>query len=345
MASETPEILPPAPPRPFLGLRPVVAGTACCAISALGYAVTHICMKRVNALGVDSMWAVTNKELVTVVVLGPWLLWQLVRGRRIAISRRAVLVLAIVGLGVQMVGNLGLQWAFGVVGLAVAIPAMFAAMLAASGLLGSVLLHEPVSLRSVASIGLLLLALVLLGMATQEAAPAPETPVATLTQSPAAADPGAFWFLLGLAACCVAGTIYAVLTITIRTAMTANTSMSAVVIITTLMGVITLGPLSFYRLGSEQLLAVSGEQAAWMLLAGTLNLISFLAITKGLHLTTVLHVNVLNASQVGIAAVAGLWFFGEPLTVWLALGVMLTIVGIVAFERPAESDRHADQHA
>jgi len=335
----------PAASHTFLGLRPVVAGTACCAVSALGYTGAHICMKRINELGVDSMWAVANKEFVTVAVVGPWLLCQVLRGQRIVITRRAIIALAAVGLAVQMAANLGLQWAFGVVGLAVAIPAMFAAMLTGSGLLGRLALGEGVPKRSITAIGLLIVALVLLGLATHAAARAPETSADAPIEAPIIPEAEPFWFFVGLAACCMAGTIFALLTITIRTAVTANTSMAAVVLITTAMGVVSLGPLSLLRLGPEKLLATSGEQAVWMLAAGLLNLIAFLAITKGLHLTTVLHANVLNASQVAMAALAGLLFFDEPLTVWLVLGVSLTIVGIVTFERPEQSDQHADQHA
>jgi len=139
--------------------------------------------------------------------------------------------------------------------------------------------------------------------------------------------------------------IYAVLTITIRHNVTAATPMAVVVFITTLMGVITLGPLSLWRLGAERLLDTSPQEAAWMLAAGTLNLIAFLAITKGLQLTTVVHANVLNASQVAMAAFAGLLFFDEPFTLWLALGVGLTIVGVAAIDRPEETDQYADLHA
>jgi len=48
---------------------------------------------------------------------------------------------------------------------------------------------------------------------------------------------------------------------------------------------------------------------------------------------------------VAMAALAGLWFFNEPLTVWLGLGVLLTIIGVAAIDRPEETDQYADLHA
>ena len=92
----------PAPPadKRLLGLSPVVAGTACCVISALGYTAANICMRKLTVLEVEvnEMWAVFNKELVTVVVVGPWLLARAIRHRGAWPSARALGALAAVGL-------------------------------------------------------------------------------------------------------------------------------------------------------------------------------------------------------------------------------------------------------
>lgn len=317
-----------------LGLSPVVAGTACCVVSALGYASAQICLRHLSKLDADPMWVICNKELVTVVVIGPWLLCRAARGLPVLPPGRLLVLLILVGLAVQMGANLGVQWALGVVGLAVSIPLMFGVMLAASALLGLVFLGERVSRRSVLAIGLLLAALVLLGVATY----------ATHNSDPQDSCPvGPLWLALGIAAPCVAGAIYAVLTITIRHSVTSAVPVSTIVFITTVMGVLSLGPLSVNRLGPEQLLATPPQQIGWMLAAGTLNLIAFLAITKGLQLTTVVHANVLNASQVAMAAVAGTLIFAEPWTVWMLAGVGLTILGVVLIDRPDHADRDADQ--
>ena len=317
-----------------LGLSPVVAGTACCVVSALGYASAQICLRHLSKLDADPMWVICNKELVTVVVIGPWLLCRAARGLPVLPPGRLLVLLILVGLAVQMGANLGVQWALGVVGLAVSIPLMFGVMLAASALLGLVFLGERVSRRSVLAIGLLLAALVLLGVATY----------ATHRSDAADSRPvGPLLLALGIGAPCLAGAIYAVLTITIRHSVTSAVPVSTIVFITTVMGVLSLGPLSVNRLGVQQLLATPRQHIAWMLAAGTLNLIAFLAISKGLQLTTVVHANVLNASQVAMAAVAGTLIFAEPWTVWMLAGVGLTILGVVLIDRPDHADRDADQ--
>ena len=56
-----------------------------------------------------------------------------------------------------------LQWALGIVGLAISIPAIFGAMITGGAVLGHFWLGERVSRRSMAAIGLLLASLVLLG--------------------------------------------------------------------------------------------------------------------------------------------------------------------------------------
>ncbi len=66
-----------------------------------------------------------------------------------------------------------------------------------------------------------------------------------------------------------------------------------------------------------------------MLGAGLCNTLAFLSLTKSLQLTSVVYVNALNATQATLAAVAGVLIFGEALSPWLAVGVGLTIAGLL----------------
>ena len=75
-----------------------------------------------------------------------------------------------------------------------------------------------------------------------------------------------------------------------------------------------------------------------MLAGGVCNLIAFFALVRGLQLTTVLHVNMINAGQVATAAVAGMLFFDERFNYWLVAGVCLMIVGILAFGSPVDQE-------
>ena len=305
-------------------------GTACCVVSALCYTAANICLRKLAALGADEMWVTCIKEVVTVSVIGPWLLIQTLRRRPVLPPPRVVLALALTGLAVQLAGNLSVQWAFGVVGLAITMSAIFGVMLCTSAAFGHVFLGERVGGHSMAAIALLVPSVVLLelgaGTADHSIAAAPNAGLSPV------------WVLLGVAAASLAGIMFATLSTVIRSTASARVPITTIVFIITGMGVLSLGSLSVWRQGTETLLGTDPEQLGWMLAAGAFNLVAFLAITKGLQLTTLVHANVLNASQVAMGAVAGVLIFQESLNSWLVCGICLTIVGVLLIgRRPDES--------
>ena len=303
-------------------------GVACCVVSALGYALGNICMRQLTTLDCDPMWAVFNRELVTAAAVAPWLVYGAARGRPTLPGGKTLWRLVVIGLLIEVVGNVGLQWALGVVGLAVTIPVVYGVMVAAGALLGYLILGERVSLRSTAAIALLLTALVLLAVGAEAGG---RSIASTETVSP-----GPLMLALGVLAGAAAGGSFATLSITIRHTVTRATRPTAVAFLIPLMGVVSLGPLCLWRLGFEPLWNTSWQAAALMGAAGVFNLIAFLGLVNGLQWITVVHANTLSASQVAIAAVAGVLIFHEPPNPWLVLGVCLTIVGILGFDRPAE---------
>ena len=315
--------------------RPALTGAACCLVSALAYTAANICLRQLSRLGSDPVWTVCNKELVTVLIVGPWLLWQAARGRPALPRGSTLLRLIAVGLLIQLVGNLSTQWALGVVGLAVTIPAIFGVMITSSAVLGWVLLGERVSLRSMAALALLVASLVLLGVGAEAAG-------RSAAQTEVASDP--LLVALAVGAACLAGAVYSLLSVVIRHAVTQTTLPSAIALLITLMGVVSLGPLSLARLGLQQMLATPAEQGALMAAAGIFNLMGFFALIHGLQRITIVHANVLNASQVALAAVAGVLIFREPPNPWLLLGVSLTAFGILWIDRPAGGEQPVDQH-
>ncbi len=302
-------------------------GTACCVLSALGYTAANACMRELAAQGADQMWAVCVKEAVTVAVVGPWVLWRSARRPLSRQAKRWIGLLALTGLCTQLGGNLPVQWAYGVVGMAVTIPTIFAVMLTASAGLGWLLLGERVPRRTCGAIGLLVAAIALLSLGAAAAG----------GDGPNSPEP---WRMaLGVGAACLAGALFAFLTIAIRTSVSRILPVTTVVVVITGMGVLTLGPMSLGRLGPQQLLATPGPQWALMLAAGTFNLLAFLAITKGLEYTTAVHANVLNAGQVAMGALLGVMVFGESWNSCVVVGVGLTVVGLVLVTQP----RHDEQ--
>ena len=259
------------------------------------------------------MLVVGVKELVTVVVVGPYLLSRAVRGEKILPPWRTLLILMAAALAVQLGGNLPVQWALGVVGLAITMPAIFGTMLTAAAVFSFVFLGERVPRRSIVAIALLIGSVALLNMGADAAFRALSRPLV----------------LLGVGAGCSAGVMFAALSTTIRFTATARVPISTIVFVTTLMGVLSLGSLSIWRLGPGGLIDTRPDQWTWMLAAGACNLVAFLAVTKGLQLTTVVHVNVLNASQVAMGAIAGITLFSESWNPWLLAGVLLTIIGVI----------------
>ncbi len=286
-------------------------------------------MRQLADMHCDTFWAVFNRELVTTVVVGAWLLWQAVRGRRCLPAGRQLGLLLLVGLLIQVAGNVCFQWSLGVVGLAVTIPAIFGAMITSGAVIGRFWLGEPVSGRSITAIAMLLGSLALLGVSAGTAG-------RSIAQAEAV-TPNPPVMILAVAAAVLAGSVYALLSAVIRHSVTRNTTPAAAAFLVTLMGVVSLGPICVYRLGIPALLETPVDQFALMIAAGVFNLVAFLALIHGLQRTTVVHASAVNASQVAMAALAGVLLFAEPPTVWLLLGVCLTIFGIVWIDRPAEA--------
>jgi drug/metabolite transporter (DMT)-like permease len=81
------------------------------------------------------------------------------------------------------------------------------------------------------------------------------------------------------------------------------------------------------------MLATTPRDLWLMLAAGVCNTVAFVALTKSLQLTSVVYVNALNATQATLAAVAGVVIFHEALSPWLALGVGLTIAGLLVLAK------------
>ena len=294
----------------------------------LGYSTANACMRQLSEMHSVSTWAVCNKELVTVVAVGPWLLWQAWRRKSGFPTGRPLAILIAVGLGTELIGNIGVQWGYEVVGLAVMVPAYTGFLLTTTTILGGVLLGERVSVRNLAAVGLLILAVTMLGIAAAQAAPV------TTVHLPA--SPAKIAAAIVVAA--ATGIVFSLLGIAIRHCVTGTTSYSAVVVIITATGVLTLGPLSLVQAGAAKLMATPWQQYALMLAAGVCNLIAFFALVRALHLTTVLHVNMVTAGQVAAAAIIGVLFFREACSGWLLLGVGLMIAGILAFGSPADQE-------
>ena len=308
---------------PF-GVNPAAFGICCCVFSAVSYTAVNICL-RFMSTQCDKTWVIFVKELVTVVVVGPWFLGQLCRGRKVFHDWRLPLALSVMGLLTQWAGNLPCLWALSIVGLSVTVPIAMGVNLATSAMLGRFLLRERITAMSVFAIVLMCVSVLLLSLGAQSVN---ESIIASGNATPT------YILVLAVAGAVMAGTVYALLAVTIRRTVTGSTPPYVVVFWITAMGAVTLGPWSLFQNGFAMVAAIPIRDHMVMILIGILNLIGFFAITKGLELTTVAHANVLSASQVAMGVLAGMLFFAEPAGSWLLVGVSLAIAAIIMI-RPA----------
>jgi drug/metabolite transporter (DMT)-like permease len=344
-------------------------GVFFCLLAAIFYTGSNVSLRYLAGAQVSPVAVIFVKELVAVLALGPVLIYQFLVGRKVFVSLRVVVVLVLIGLAVQLLANLGQQWALGIIGLAVTSPAIFAAMLGSSALLGFVLLGERVSWQGLLAVLLVILAIVSLSHSvhgTKKVAGSSESPfhsekapheAATsssktsgslpqeqhaaggLLQSPLRSHPPGIT-LLAIAVCCGAGVIYSLLGIAIRWARLQGATVESTVFLITLMGVVGLGPLLVAQVPWEATALDNPHMLFWMVLSGIGNLLGFAAITKGYQMTRVLYANMSNATQVAFGAVAGVVLFGEVINVWLLLGVTLTLAGVLLMGYTAARENH-----
>lgn len=305
-------------------LRPTTIGTLCCIVAALGYGAVNVCL-RLLTVRCDRSLILLSRETLAAVCMGAWFLYWVRRGEFSPPRWRPVAGLVVVGVLTQLAASLPLLWAMAVVGLAVSITLSLGTSLITSAVLGRLVLGERVSGQSLSAISLLIAAVVFLTFGAERAA-----------MVPALDDgDGPLVIVLAVAASCGAGIVYGLLNVAVRRSVTGGMAGGFVAMVIPIVGVACLAPVSFWRLGVAGILATPPEDALVLLAAGLLNVVAWFAIVRGLQTTSVLHANVLTASQVALAALAGVFLFGEPVTMSLVLGIVITIAGMVTIDRPA----------
>lgn len=304
---------------------PVAAGTYCGIFSAVAYTGANVCLRAVTHC--DPVWVSCLKALPTVILIGPFLLVRMLRSQALVPSLRLLMVVVGAGLFAQLFGNVVFQWALGVVGIALTVPLTLGTMIASSALLGRAWLGEEVTLRTALALLVLVAAICVLSFG------APEANRAIAATSAATASGGTLLLVLGVFAGCFAGFSYCLLGVAIRYTSARGLPLSTILVSTTLTGFLVLGALSIARLGLPALRSTAMPDLAVMLAAGVFNAVAYLALAKALHLTGVVFVNALNASQTAMAALVGIAFFHEPATVPLLAGIGLTSWGLLMMRR------------
>jgi drug/metabolite transporter (DMT)-like permease len=137
------------------------------------------------------------------------------------------------------------------------------------------------------------------------------------------------WIMaVGVCTTLIAGFAFGTLAVVIRYGVSGRSPVSTTMVVIGAVGVVGLGSLSYLRLGWDTLAATAAEDLSVMLAAGVCNALAFLCLTKALQLVSVVHVNTLGSSQSAMAAIAGVWLFGEHVSLAMLAGVLLTICGL-----------------
>jgi drug/metabolite transporter, DME family len=323
-------------------------------LSALAYTLTNVLLRHLAAEN-DACWISCLKAAPTVVIAAMLIAPMMARGRQIWPTPRMLLLLIGTGLVVQIGGNLAFQFALSTIGLALTVPLCFATLIFSGAIMGRAWLGEALSMRAVTAMSLFVAAIGLLAWHAEHArralelsehqrrdnAPLGEALTHAQNDSNHHVSPSALTeaisareISLGLIAAAVSGVAYALSAVVIRSA--ARTESIAVTLGTiSLTGVVSLGMLSVWRNGLPALLATEPTALALMISAGVLNAAAFFALGKSLKLTTVAHANMLNASQVALAAIAGVLVFDEPADAALGVGIALMLVGLLMYRTDA----------
>jgi drug/metabolite transporter (DMT)-like permease len=301
--------------------------------SAIGYTLANICLRALSDL--DPVWVSQLKAFPTIVGVMPFVLLRMSQAQAILPSFRVIGIIvagAIVG---QLLGNVAFQWSLGVVGIALSVPLTLGAMIVSGALLGRVLLGDRVSPSVATASIVLMLAIVILSLGAPQAN-------ASIERATIGVRGLERWHvLLGVIAACTSGCAYSALGVALRLATHRGTPICTLLLIVGATGFALLGAIVQWRLGRFPWETLEGPNLYYMLAAGTFNLLAFAALTKALHLSSVLFVNVLNASQTAMAAVIGVLMFGEASSWPMFLGVLLTVVGLLMMRgrrRPAPAD-------
>jgi drug/metabolite transporter (DMT)-like permease len=303
--------------------RSVAVGTLCSFFSAVLYTCTNIGLRDVAAL--DAVWVSCIKAVPTFVAAAALILYDMAIGRGARLpGLRATVGLLCTGVLAHLGGNVAFQWGLGIVGLAATVPLTFSTILVTGALLSRYWLDEPITGRTWVAIAVLTLAFICVSLHTERVA---DQPIVNGPHSPETVA-------LAVGVVCFSGLAYAMLGASIRRTVTGSASLHSVLFLTAVPGLVCLGPIAAARVGFEGLVSTSGRDLAVMLTAGSCNAVAFFSLSRAMQLVPVAYVNIVNASQVAMAAVAGVVLFAEPTTTWLLSGLLFTAIGLVLNRRP-----------
>lgn len=309
----------------WMALPPSLKGLLLGSFAALCYSFTNAGLRQVAVrTDVDwAMWIATWKVAPT--AIASWFLmarqW---RGPgSLGPTRQVMGSLILNGLLMQFFGNVMFQFALSRAGLALSVPLCFASLITTSAILGRVILNDAIRPRTLVTMALLMLAVVLLSQGTKS-----NSNTAHLTWQQIA------W---GAAAALGSGTGFAFSGVVVRRSVRSGHPISVVLGVSSTVALLPM-LIAAVRQGWSPLAGgLNGTGYAALLMAGVLNAIGFFSVSEALRHLPVVRVNLINASQAAMGGLMGVWMFHEPLTVWLVAGTLTTIASLVVLGTDREA--------
>lgn len=296
-------------------------GPVCGILSAVLYTLANIALRK--CVGLDAYLVSAVKAAPTVLCLAPIVAFHLSGSspaeserRPHSLRRHPLWQFLVASFFAQFYGNVAFQKALGYIGLAASVPITLGTLIVGGAVLGAILLGEPVGRRKPIAMVTLILAVVVLSLPRSESA-LPDIAVS------------ASGVLLGSVWAAISGLSYSFFGVTMRRTLHRGFKASQLMFISGLTGTVTLWAYTFVTVGGRVVGETTLSQWQMMSAAGMFNFLAFVAITSALRHLPVVAVNLINASQVAMAAVAGVFLFEEPITVALMIGISLTFVGLL----------------
>ena len=296
-------------------------------VAAVAYSLSNLALRRLSdsesggGSGWD-LWVTAMKAMPTSVVA-----WFLVLRRQVCQKPafppiRLLPTLVVAALVIQFGGNLSFQVAIGYLGLGITVPLVFACIICVGAVMGHVFLGDPITKQVVTSMGVMMMAIVLLSIGTMPR----HSSNAILTAIPSA---GMGQVMIGIGSAVLSGCSYGAVGVVIRSFVRSVLSVESMLIVFSTVGGLLLGAGAITLSGWQVLQHGTVRDWPMLLAAGSGNAIAFFSLSHALRVMDVNRINVINASQNAMCAVGAVVLFQEQLSNLAVIGVALTIVGLI----------------
>ena len=309
-----------APQRADLYRRGIILG----AVSSVGYSAANVFLRAVDDC--DPVWVSCIKAVPTILIVFPWLVWRYQKVERKICPPKLVLGLVTLSIVSHYVGNVGFQWSLNKIGMSLAVPICLGVLIVTGALVDWWFLKDKPSARTIGSMVILITAVVVLSTGGKEAF----AQLKKLLDNP---DANPYLLTFAIGAVIISGVNYGVFGAVIKVVGNRGVSQPAIMTIISVTGFLFLLVLSSQNGAWDEQHNLEFNNLTQMTLAGICNAIAFVALVSAIKILSVTRYNLVNASQAALGAISGAVIFDEPVSVWMVLGIVLTVIGLMVMKR------------